>query len=236
MKSIQFTAFRSLGLISGLCLAVLAPSTASAALVDSFTDNFAPSIVTDIEGGGSTSGATQTGLPSVFNTPFSSRDITVEATSGPGGGSVTARILTGIQVFSYSSPDFTEGYFELTYSDLGGFDLDLNQVVIPVVSNDNGGIFTVTVTDTFAASSSGMAVLAGFGTTGDIVVALAGLANFTSIDKLVIRFDGEIATDMSFGTVNTITAIPEPSSLVVALTGLGLVGMFVRRRRNRLTA
>ena len=67
MTSFKFSALRSLGIISGLCLAMLTPSIASALIIDSFQNANAISRVNPLTNGTSAA-ALEPGLSGVINT------------------------------------------------------------------------------------------------------------------------------------------------------------------------
>jgi len=226
MTSIKFTAFRSLGLISGLCLALLAPSAATAGVIDSFTEDVTP---TPLTSSGVANVSAQGGLASVIG---GDRTTTVLRTSG--AGTVGAEVLTGLGLFTFNSPATAAGKFTLAYLNLGGISVGPG-FTIPIVFNDLGGVFSVSVEDGMGSiSNNGLGTAIGAGVTGNFAIALVGFANYADIVKLTIMFQGVTGSDLTIGPVGI--AVPEPSSLAIALTGLGFAGVYFRRRRNQLTA
>ena len=89
MTSFNFTALRSLSLISGLCLALLAPSVAKAGCIDTFTDALSGTgviastglLVSDIQGGlaGVTGGSRTTTVISAVH-PIRATSVFIDTT------------------------------------------------------------------------------------------------------------------------------------------------------------
>lgn len=89
--------------------------------------------------------------------------------------------------------------------------------------------FDVTIVSTATSASGAVGVFS-------LNLFSAGGVDLTSIN--LIMFDVEAK---AFGADTNVqflrsTAIPEPSSFVIALTGLGIAGVYFRRRRNQLSA
>jgi len=205
----------------------LAPSTVTAAVIDTFTEDVAP---TPLNSTVAPNVSIQGGLASVIG---GDRTTTVERTSGV--GTVNAEVLTSLGQFTFNSPATGAGRFTLDYLTLGGVSVG-PMFTIPIVFNDLGGVFFVSVEDGVAGmSSNGAGTVLGAGVLGNFAIMLAGTADYMDIVRLTITFQGITASDLTIGPSST-GVVPEPSSLAIALTGLGFAGVYFRRRRNQLTA
>lgn len=240
MTLFKFTAIRSLGVISGFCVALLAPSMASAVIIDSFAN--AVSVARTKTETPGTDSTTQLNLSGVVNTGDRTTSATL-TTFGAGPGTSAATVTIGGGFLVYNEDSGITGGFELSYEDFGLLDLSPNGTVfqVPIVFNDGGGTFTLSLSDGVTTETEDHVVADGVLGAVNILTNAANFGaviNLAAITKIVFTFVGaDAATDLTLGDPGLqITSVPEPSSLALVFTGLGFAGVYFRRRRKSLTA
>ena len=109
-------------------------------------------------------------------------------------------------------------------------------------TGENGQVcYTLTLVDTLDNSFSKTILSAVNSNNGAVGIFHLNLFSAAGVDLTsinTIMFDVEakfFGADTNVQFLRS-TAIPEPSSFVIALTGLGIAGVYFRRRRNQLSA
>ena len=241
MTSFKFSALRSLGIISGLCLAMLTPSIASALIIDSFQNANAISRVNPLTNGTSAA-ALEPGLSGVINT--GDRQISASKLAGSvANAGRGARLTIGSGDLALSNDTGIFGSFDLNYTNIGTVDASAAYTVVKFIVNDNdasGGTFTLTLGSDGPVTNSKDFTLPG--NTLGVISFLTNAANFPTVNLAAITSISlsYVATgqsgDLGIEGGLMLATVPEPSSLAIALTGLGLAGVYFRRRRNQLSA
>lgn len=244
MTSFKFSGVRSLGIISGLCLAMLTPSIASALLIDNFSN--AELVVRSAASGvGTTTNMIQTNLTGVVNTGDRQAQVSIINPLGTPLISRESSLDIGGGVLGFSNDTAVRGTFDLFYTDIGTIDASAIGQVLAFEVDDNdlaGGVFTLTLKDAQGDFDTTTVALPG-----TYLGALSIAINTTTFDNVFLNLAGITSINFSYAAaaqsgdlalVNglDLTTVPEPSSLAIALTGLGLAGVYFRRRRNQLSA
>lgn len=240
MTSFKFTALRSLCMVSGLCLAMLTPSIASAMLIDDFTNFDLVSRAANQELG-TTTGPLQVGLSGVIN--GGNRQVSVEMLSKTNTSSFNTTTLgiDGGQLFFGNSSGIT-GKFTAVYTNIGTVDASQpnSALSFDILNNDlAGGTLQLTLNDGMNSSSSNEIIPGStFGKVSFIInpANYAGV-NLAAVTSLTLMYtaaeqSGDFALEGGFN----LTTVPEPSSLALVLTGLGMAGVYFRRRRKQVIA
>lgn len=196
----------------GQCLLAAALASSALSAIAASTSYHVAVDTTGLSGTGSLDmflGSGTTALPltatlSNFSAAFGAVDLALSGDYAVGpGGSFT--LVNGL------------GYNDLTrFLALGGmvgFDVAFSGAFIDTVGNE-GGLFNVGLYDA----------------SGDLVGNPFGIASITLDATSPTTFT--LAAEQGLATVSAITAsaVPEPSALLMMLTGLGLVGFMARRK------
>lgn len=236
----KFTTFRSLGIISGLCLAMLAPSIASAMVIDAFTD-FESVTRARPAADGTTTAATQVGLGGVINGGDRTASVSILAGSVNTSGRAT-RLGISAGELGFSNDTGIIGSFTLSYSNIGAVDASapMSALSFIVIDNDaSGGTFSLELGDGMN-SATDTKVLPGLAL-GQINFLINpanyGAVNLGAITSIVFSYTSAAQSgDLAIRNGLNLTTVPEPSSIAIALVGFGMAGVYFRRRRKQLTA
>ena len=240
MTSFKFRV-RSLGIMSGLCLAMLTPSIASAIIIDSFTNAKIVTRTANLPYNVATSGGLESGLSGVVNT--GDRTASVQILTGSTTTSVNreSKLDIGGGELAFSNSTGVLGKFTIAYTNIGVVDASAtgSALFFQITENDAGGTFQLTLSDgtnTQTASQGLAAALLGT-VTFQINAGNFGTITRSAITSITLMFTAAaVGGDLSLENGINLATVPEPSSLAIALTGLGLAGVYFRRRRKQLTA
>jgi hypothetical protein len=219
-----------------LCMAMLFAATVQAGLIDSF-DSPAQFVISGVPGldtsnvvapfalGGWRqldafgSLANLTGTTGVFNG-------NLVYGNGPSG--------IGILTVGYTSNNLGLG---------GGLGTNLTadgatQFSIDVVHDDTiPTVLNMRVEDVFGVVSTSTTNIGGSAAGTSFVIPFnifSGTANFAASKFLFMSIVGGPDADLTLDNFQTNTPVPEPSSFALALSGLGLAGVYFLRRRSQL--
>lgn len=241
MTSFKFTALRSLGLIGGVCLAMLTPSIASALLIDNFTNSVQVSRTANLAYNTPTVGPLEVGLSGVINS--GSRQASVQIVTGSTTTNVnrTSKLDISGGELAFSNDTGVIGKFSLNYTNIGVVDASATGagLFFQILQNDTGGAFILTLSDGTFTNSANQNLAAN--TLGQVLFSISA-ANFPTINRaavtsIMLMFTaGGLGGDLGLENGINLSSVPEPSSLAIALTGLGFAGVYLRRRRNQMTA
>lgn len=254
MTLFKFTALRSLGLISGVCISLLSPSTGFALMLDNFetvlTGGNALSIypgdtlrVTGVAPATVLSDV-QTSVVGVAGLGTRTTSLTRTSSSGTQNATLFVDDLPAPNQLAFNSSNGLAATFTLDYKDFGsiGGALDfsvLNVLSFEVINFGPGGTFTLTLDDSTPNPNSATLVL-GNGDQGTkfipISAALFPNVTLSDVTKVTFSYTGLTSSDITISGALQATIVPEPSSLALALTGLGMAGVYFRRRRKQLIA
>lgn len=238
MTSFKFTAFRSLGVIIGFCLALLAPSVASALVLDNFQGLLTGSPVTRTTvSPGATIVPQGPGLIGVLG---GNRVSTISLDSFTGGSSIfkTTMLSIGGGGLFFASTSGVIGHFKEEYAFSSPMNVAFPEgstfLKLDIQTIGVSGLFTVILSDggpqqmvTQVASTAGIKMfnLSGVG------------VNLNALTYIAVKYQGEPGATLELGgTGFELVTVPEPSSLAIALTGLGMAGVYLRRHRKQLIA
>lgn len=226
-----------------LCLALLVAgglfqtSSANAVILDSFTGPPPVSITATHPA----PNPVATGNLPIVGALGGIRNNSVFIDTNLGAANPQASLGTGAGQASFSANDNIAGIFTLTWPNLAGLIQNPVSFDFNILTNDNGGTFTLEITGGATATED---LVVGAGATGARSIGINGATfpgvNLNAITQIRLIFDGNVATDLSISpiTITTDGKVPEPSTFVIAALFAGLLvgGMYLRRRSAKLVA
>lgn len=211
--------------------------TAGRAEADLVIDDFGVGLQNVSTASGTASDAAN-GLPT-SSVLGGTRDLEVTVTNSPVGGSATAAVNPAFGIFSLSNDALLSSTALLGYNSGGaGFSptIDLtafgSQFELDILAVDltlSLSINVITTGGSQAISRTGLA--AGILNIGFGEYNAVDLTKVTGIELLLTAPDSADFTAGYFGVTGTVAATPEPSSIALGLSGLGVVGFAAARCR-----
>jgi hypothetical protein len=137
--------------------------------------------------------------------------------------------VTSKLVLTYDGNDVTNGFADTDFTDGG----TSNSILVQFIDADFGSTVKVTVYDGVNVASLSMLSPAGPSVESFLYTNFSGgftLANWQSINKVVVEIDGVAAGDYKIDMIGSGT-IPEPLTMLGTFLGLGSLGAYIRRRR-----
>lgn len=255
MKTIKLKLLTRTLVVCGLFLAMLG-SKASATVIDTFESEIAPPDVVPASPffikiqqavNSFAPSSTKSQGPALSGVLGGYRTSVITHISG--GGLTTLNISNPAPagVLGFSNDTGTLGSFEISYGSLTGNAFapeDLNGLYLSfnIVENDSGGTFTLVLDDGVSPlPDRTLSFGLGAAVTGLLQTDLSSISStiLSSVIGLSLSYtpaaDGG---DLSLGGPGLTFAlpVPEPSSFVIMLTGIGLAGVFHRRRQKKQLA
>ena len=246
--------------VAVLALVNLSP-TASALLIDSFVDTNGGD-QGNIVSFASTGGVADVRSPLAgvvgLERSVQANGVTYDVGASSGRRFEAAVRDDGSEAFTVESGTRAKGFGNLVYNEGGAglgagagvdisdggtsnvitfaYDTDVTgqngNVCYALTLDDGTNSFTVTISS--SATSGG-----GSGDTGVFFLNLFSAAgvDLTAITSILFEVEAKtFGADTNVQFLQSTTTVPEPSSLAIALTGLGMAGVYFRRRRKQMNA
>ena len=158
---------------------------------------------------------------------------TLGASAGPGPVGPDSTKVLQLSNSVTSLAKFTITYDGVGSAGLGGVDLDTawDEIVVEFVAVQGAGELTLTLDDTAAGTGSSTKTVSSGGSVA-FSFADAGFAGVdkASLDSIKLTLDTmEAASDFSIASV-TLATVPEPNSALLAVSGLLLLALRLRRK------